>query len=61
MSFKTFTEQEVIDTYNKFIKKEDNYFQKLSPLPLHLNNKNWKSFSLKRPFSTEFVGHLSKK
>jgi hypothetical protein len=42
MSFKTFTEQEVIDTYNKFVKKENSYFQKLSPFPLHLNNKRWK-------------------
>lgn len=42
MSFKIFSEQDVIDTYEKFVKKEDSYFQKLSPLPLHLNNMDWK-------------------
>jgi hypothetical protein len=40
--FKQFKEQEVIDTYHKFVKKPKEYYQKLSPLPLHLNNKRWK-------------------
>lgn len=40
--FKTFTEQEIQDTYNKFVRKDSQYLKKLSPLPLELNTKNWK-------------------
>lgn len=41
MSFNTFTEQEVIETYNRHVIKDKSYFNKLSPLPLHLNDKKW--------------------
>lgn len=40
--FKTFTEKEIQDLYVKFVSKNESYFKKLSPLPLQLNDKNWK-------------------
>lgn len=40
--YKLFSEQEVIETYNNYVLKSNEYLNKLSPLPLHLNNKSWR-------------------
>ena len=37
-----FTEEEIIQVYQTHVVKQQEYYNKLSPLPLHLNNKNWR-------------------
>lgn len=40
--FKTFNENDVVEAYRKFVIKPNEYYNKLSPLPLNFNNKKWK-------------------
>jgi len=42
MNFNLFSENEIQDTYNKYVLKPESYFNRLAPIPLHLNDKNWK-------------------
>jgi hypothetical protein len=42
MEFKTFSEQEIIETYNKYVKKSDEYLKKFLPFPNELNINKWK-------------------
>jgi SAM-dependent methyltransferase len=42
MNFNLFSEDEIQDVYSKHVVKSESYFNRLSPVPLHLNNKKWK-------------------
>lgn len=37
-----FNETQINEVYQKFVAKPQEYLNKLSPLPIHLNNKNWR-------------------
>jgi hypothetical protein len=37
-----FNETQINEVYQKFVVKPQEYLNKLSPLPIHLNNKNWR-------------------
>lgn len=39
---KLFTESEIFNIYNTYVKKDESYYKKFEKLPFDLNNKNWK-------------------
>jgi SAM-dependent methyltransferase len=42
IQFKLFSEEEIHNTYNKFVNKNKDYLNKFSPFPFHLNKNKWK-------------------
>jgi len=36
-----FSENQILDIYNKYVNKDESYYRKYETLPLELNNKNW--------------------
>lgn len=42
MDFPTFSEQDIENIYNTYVVKPSEYYNKLSPFPIHLNTQKWK-------------------